>query len=117
MSRQLEFTLNDRPVLICVDERASLLDVLREQCGIRSVKNGCQPQGQCGACTVLVDGRPKLSCSLKAAKVAGTRVVTCEGLGEELRRQIAACFVQSGSVQCGYCTPGMVTRSSSPIRK
>ncbi|UCG31908.1 MAG: selenium-dependent xanthine dehydrogenase [Phycisphaerales bacterium] len=110
MNGQIEFTLNDKPVSIHVDERAFLLDVLRDQCGIRSVKNGCQPHGQCGACTVLVDGRPKLSCSLKASKVAGKRVVTCEGLGEELRRQIAACFVQSGAVQCGYCTPGMVTR-------
>ena len=93
------------------DDGLTLLDVLRDQLGITSPKNGCQPQAQCGCCTVLVDNRPVLSCALKPMKVVGKSITTLEGLDEEHRAQIANSFVQCGGVQCGFCIPGFAMRA------
>ncbi|MBU0616319.1 MAG: molybdopterin-dependent oxidoreductase, partial [Planctomycetes bacterium] len=106
----LSFTLNGRAVALDVDPERSLLDVLRDEFGIISPKIGCAPQAACGCCTVLVDGRPRLSCVTKATRVAGQSVTTLEGLSEQQRRQIAESFVRAGGVQCGYCTPGIAMR-------
>ncbi len=105
------FTLNGTPVALDADPDGTLLDVLRDRCGIISPKNGCSPQAQCGCCTVLVDGKPRLSCGQKVAKVRDRDVTTAEGLDGELRAQVAECFVRAGGVQCGFCIPGIVMRA------
>ena len=89
----------------------TLLDVLRDFLGITSPKNGCQPQAQCGCCTVLMDGKPVLSCALAPTKAEGKSITTLEGLDEEHRQQIAESFVRCGGVQCGFCIPGMAMRA------
>lgn len=111
----LSFTLNGRGVSLAVDPQRSLLDVLRDEFGIISPKVGCAPQAACGCCTVLVDGRPRLSCATKATRVAGLSVTTLEGLSEQQRREIAESFVRAGGVQCGYCTPGIALRSAAML--
>ncbi len=112
-SHLLRCFVNGSPVelRISADDELTLLDVLRDQLGITSPKNGCQPQAQCGCCTVLLDDKPVLSCALKPAKVEGKRMTTLEGLDEEHRQQIAQSFVQCGGVQCGFCIPGMAMRA------
>jgi xanthine dehydrogenase molybdenum-binding subunit len=102
---------------------ASLLEVLRDQCGIRSTKNGCRPQAQCGCCLVLVNGLPKTTCATPAETAAGKEIVTLEGLSAEERELLARCFVATTGLQCGFCTPGfalrakhLVDRNPSPTR-
>ncbi len=111
MAETITFTLNSRGVSTPVEDGETLLDVLRERFGVTSPKNGCQPQAACGCCTVLVDGKPLLSCVLPAAKVGGRQVVTNEGLPAEVRERVAECFVRAGAVQCGFCIPGIVMRT------
>ena len=113
----ISFVLNERPVSIDVAPDRSLLDVLRDDFGIISPKNGCAPQGACGCCTVLVDGQPKLSCTMKAIRVADRHVTTAEGLSEQTRQQLADSFVRAGGVQCGYCTPGIAVRTVALLDK
>jgi xanthine dehydrogenase molybdenum-binding subunit len=91
-------------------EELTLLDVLRDFLGITSPKNGCAPQAQCGCCTILLDGKPTLSCAVKPAKAVGKEITTLEGLDDEHRQQIADSFVRCGGVQCGFCIPGMAMR-------
>ena len=112
-STQLNFQLNGAEVQVELDgkEKLTLLDVLRDKLSITSPKNGCQPQAQCGCCTVLLDGKPVLSCALKPSKVEGKSLTTLEGLDEEHRHQIADSFVQCGGVQCGFCIPGIAMRA------
>lgn len=105
-------------------EELTLLDVLRDFLGITSPKNGCQPQAQCGCCTVLLDDKPVLSCALAATKAEGKSITTLEGLDEAHRHQIAESFVRCGGVQCGFCIPGIAMRAvglcqknPSPTRK
>jgi xanthine dehydrogenase molybdenum-binding subunit len=92
-----------------------LLEVLREECGVTSAKNGCAPEGACGCCMVMIDGRPALSCLRKPEQMDGHRVVTLDGIPEETRRLIADAFVLEGGVQCGFCIPGIVVRAASLI--
>ncbi|MDI6772017.1 MAG: selenium-dependent xanthine dehydrogenase [bacterium] len=113
----MEFTLNGRQVSLEVREGASLLEVLREQCGLTSMKDGCAPEGSCGACTVLLDGRAVVSCAQPAERAAGRQVTTLEGLPEEHRAQWADCFVASGASQCGFCTPGIVMKAESLLAR
>lgn len=111
------FTLNGAEVAIEQAADLSLLDLLRDRCGITSPKDGCQPLGQCGCCTILIDGKPRLSCTLKATMAAGKEITTLEGLPEETRKRIADCFVQAGGVQCGFCIPGIAMRSHALLEK
>jgi xanthine dehydrogenase molybdenum-binding subunit len=92
-----------------------LLEVLREECGVVSAKNGCAPEGACGCCLVQIDGRPALSCLRKPEQMEGHDIVTLEGLPEETRRIIGEAFVLEGGVQCGFCIPGIVVRAASLI--
>ncbi|MFZ4519844.1 MAG: 2Fe-2S iron-sulfur cluster-binding protein [Microthrixaceae bacterium] len=93
-----------------VEEGAgTLLDLLREQ-GCTAVKDGCSPQGQCGCCTVLVDGAPRVACVTPARRVVGRRVVTFDGLDDEVRDRWTAAVLATGASQCGFCTPGIVVR-------
>ena len=108
----LAFVLNGVSVVVDADvERGeSLLNVLREQLGVMSAKDGCAPQGQCGCCTVLVDGEPRVACVTPVQRIEGRAVTTIEGLGESARVNAATSFVASGGSQCGFCTPGIVMR-------
>ena len=108
MGEHITFQVDGSDVTVADDGR-SLLDVLREDLRIRSVKDGCSPQGQCGCCTVLVDDAPRVACVTPARRVAGRRVTTLDGLGEPAR-EWAAAFLACGASQCGFCTPGIVVR-------
>ena len=108
----LSCRVNDRDVEFSLPESGwTLLDFLRDGLGITSPKDGCQPQAQCGCCTVLMDGKPVLSCALKAEKAEGKSITTLEGLDETHRQQIAESFVRCGGVQCGFCIPGIAMRA------
>src|SRR5215204_3742383 len=91
------------------------LEVLREECGVLSPKNGCAPEGACGCCLVTVDGTPALSCLRKPEQMKGRSVVTLEGVSDEMRRVLAEAFVLEGGVQCGFCIPGIMVRAASLI--
>ncbi len=106
---RISMLVNGRQVEREVAPSLSLMRFLREELGLAGAKNGCE-QGHCGACTVVVDGKPKRSCLLKAARLSGSAVLTIEGLsgpGGALH-PIQAAFVDEGAVQCGFCTPGMI---------
>ena len=94
------------------DDGRTLLDVLRGQLGATSPKDGCSPQGQCGCCTVLVDGQPRVSCVTPVRRVAGRRVTTLDGLEAGERSRWAYAFARTGGSQCGFCTPGIIMRFS-----
>ena len=96
--------------VVVPDEGASLLDVLRDRLGLTSAKDGCSPQGQCGCCTVLVDGAPRVACVTPARRVAGRSITTLDGLDAEVLDAWAAAFVGTGASQCGFCTPGIIMR-------
>ncbi len=113
----MEFTLNGRPVSLGVPAGASLLELLRGEPGLRSMKDGCAPEGSCGACTVLVDGRAVVSCAQPAARVEGRSVTTLEGLGEEQRDGWAEAFAATGASQCGFCSPGIVMKAEALLRR
>ena len=104
----LQFRHNGREVAVFVDAGASLLSALRDEVGDHSPKFGCG-QGGCGACTVLIDGEPVLSCITLAELVAGKSIATADGLkaGPELH-PLQAAFMEHFAAQCGYCTPGML---------
>jgi aerobic-type carbon monoxide dehydrogenase small subunit (CoxS/CutS family) len=101
----MRFTLNGRRVVIDAHPMTRLLDAVREHCGLTGTKEGCG-EGECGACTVLVDGQPVNSCLVPLAQVANARVTTIEGLKGSHPLQKA--FVRFGGAQCGICTPGMI---------
>ena len=105
----LSFRVDGRPVAV-EDDGASLLEVLRDRLGLRSPKDGCAPQGQCGCCTVLVDGQPRVACVTPARRVAGRAVTTLDGLAAAERQAWADAFSASGASQCGFCTPGIIVR-------
>jgi xanthine dehydrogenase small subunit len=117
MSDRVGFVCNGAPVEVVVAPGESLLSVLRERLGIVSVKDGCAPQGQCGCCTVLVDGDARVACVTPAARVNGREVTTVEGLDTGTRDSLAGAFVASGGSQCGFCTPGIVMRAASLVAK
>jgi aerobic carbon-monoxide dehydrogenase small subunit len=101
----VRFTLNAREVDVDVSPMARLLDVLREECGLTGSKEGCG-EGECGACTVLVNGEAVCSCLVPFSHVEGAEVTTIEGLGDEHPLQRA--FMDEVGAQCGICTPGMI---------
>jgi len=113
----MRLTLNGRTVEFEADPGESLLDALRERFGLRSVKDGCAPEGSCGACTVIVDGRAVVSCAQLASRFADKVVLTLEGLPAERRGQWADSFVAAGASQCGYCTPGVVMKGEAFLRR
>ena len=111
------FTLNGRELDVAVGDGQSLLELLRGELGLRSTKDGCAPEGSCGACTVLVDGRAVVSCAQKATRVEGKSVITQEGLPPETRASWAKAFALSGASQCGFCSPGIVMKSEALLAK
>ena len=117
MANRIEFNLNAINRAVDVDDGASLLEVLRDSCGVISPKDGCSPQGQCGCCTVIVDGRAVVSCAVPAKSVSGKTVLTLEGFSELERDTFADSFIAAGGLQCGFCTPGIVVRAKNLIDK
>ncbi|MFN7143740.1 MAG: (2Fe-2S)-binding protein, partial [Myxococcota bacterium] len=116
MSERFSFTLDGAPVTVETDPKAPALGVLRDQLGIRGCKAGCSPQGLCGCCTVLVDGKPRLTCTLPTKSLAGKSLTTLDGLPEADRHLLADTFVRAGATQCGYCTPGIVLSAWSLLQ-
>ena len=110
------FDLNGKSVAVEAKSTITLLDLLRVQLGVTSVKKGCE-QGECGACTVLLDGLPVTSCLILAPQVDGRHVTTVEGLAENpLMKELRNAFMENGAVQCGFCTPGMLLSSYALLR-
>jgi aerobic-type carbon monoxide dehydrogenase small subunit (CoxS/CutS family) len=107
VSATISFELDGRAVTV-PDDGASLLEVLRDRLGERSPKDGCSPQGQCGCCTVLVDGQPRVACVTPGRRVAGRAVTTLAGLPDAPRW--ADALLATGGSQCGFCTPGIIVR-------
>ena len=96
---------------------ATLLEVLRGELGLTSAKDGCSPTGQCGCCTVLLDGRPVTACTVPAAKAQGRTVLTLEGLPAAERELFAEAFAANGGLQCGFCIPGIVLRAEALLER
>ncbi len=114
---QVTLTINGETKTLPASPSETLLEFLRRH-GIKSVKFGCG-QGACGACTVILDGRPVNSCLVLAAAAEGRRVETLEGLGDDGRRlhPLQEAFMETGAIQCGFCTPGMIMSAASLLRK
>ncbi len=113
----VRFVLNGRPVEVLVRDGESLLETLRERCGLLSPKDGCRPQGQCGCCRVLVNGNPKVSCAMPAASADGKEILTLEGFEALERERLALAFTAAGGLQCGFCIPGIAVRAKALVDK
>lgn len=114
---KIEFILNDKPQIIDVDPVRRLLDILRGDFELTSVKEGCG-EGECGACVVLMDGKAVNSCLIPAGNIEGRRILTLEGFCKTERYKIIEeSFLKAGSVQCGFCTPGMVMSTEALLRE
>jgi xanthine dehydrogenase molybdenum-binding subunit len=111
-----EFTLNGTQVTVR-DDHPHLLAALREELHVMSPKDGCAPSGQCGCCTVVVDGKAVVSCNLPLPRIAGTNVVTLEGMEPAVRERLSEAFAASGALQCGFCTPGILVRVATLLDK
>src|SRR5439155_22795776 len=109
----MEFVLNGEALTVEVRDGMSLLDLLRDSCALTSVKDGCAPEGWCGASTVLVDGKAVVACAQPATRVAGRAITTQEGLPVETRRMWSHSFVAAGASQCGFCSPGIVMKAEA----
>ncbi len=117
MARLLELTLNGRKRVDAVPDNRLLLDYLRETAGLTGTKTGCDG-GECGACTVLIDDEPRLSCLTLAATVSGKRVDTVESLGKGgALSAVQRGFHEKLGSQCGYCTPGFIMASAGLLRR
>jgi len=113
MKKKIKITLNGKSMSLEIPAHRLLLDLLRDEIGLTGTKEGCGT-GDCGACTVLLNGRPVNSCLILSGELDGADIVTIEGLkiGPELH-PIQKAFIQDGGAQCGYCTPGMLMMSKA----
>ncbi len=117
MDTSLKLKVNGSLRTVETDPERPLLDVLREDLHLTGTKYGCG-EGQCRACTVLVDGRPVTSCRLPVSKAANKEIVTIEGLAKgDLLHPVQEAFMQEGAMQCGYCIPGMILTASALLSK
>jgi aerobic carbon-monoxide dehydrogenase small subunit len=108
MKVRLTCTVNDESVDVLADDYKTLLEVLREDLQLTGTKHGCE-LGECGACAVLLDGKPVLSCLVLAVESVGRQITTVEGLAADGRlHPLQECFADLGAAQCGYCTPGIL---------
>jgi len=115
-SDRVGFVVNGTPVTVRRDH-PHLLAALREELNITSPKDACSPSGQCGCCTVLVDGKAIVSCQQSLDKVANTEITTLEGVSEIERNAFANAFAACGGLQCGFCIPGIVVSAKAQIDK
>ena len=113
----IELFINGQKLTYDGDPNKTLLKYLRDDLHLTSVKDGCNGQAYCGACTVEINGKPTLSCRTKMSMLEGARVVTTEGLPDNLLDTIAKAYVAEGAVQCGFCTPGFIIRTETLLRK
>jgi len=113
MKKKIKITLNGKPTTLEVPQHRLLLDLLRDEIGLTGTKEGCGT-GDCGACTVFLNGKPVNSCLVLSGELEGAEIVTIEGLkiGPELH-PVQKAFIQDGGVQCGYCTSGMLMMSKA----
>jgi isoquinoline 1-oxidoreductase subunit alpha len=117
MARLIKLSINGKTHSIDVDEQTSLLEVLRDYLDLTGTKYGCG-EGQCGACTVLIDGEARRSCLTPVGSVAEKHVTTIEGLEKDGRlHPVQEAFLAEGALQCGYCTPGMILSACGLLRK
>ena len=117
MEIKIEFTLNGKLIEVEVSPHWTLLRLLREKLGLTGTKEGCGI-GECGACTVLMDGMPVNSCLVLAAKVEGRKIETIEGLGSrDSLHPLQKSFIGHGAIQCGFCTPGILMSSKALLGK
>ena len=117
MDTRLSFNLNGKDVTLTTDPLRRLIDVLREDFGLTGVKEGCS-EGECGACSVLLNGRMVTSCIIPVGAVDGQKVMTIEGLRETPKgKTIIDAFADGGAVQCGFCIPGMVIAAYCILEK
>lgn len=118
MSISLTLTINGQPRAVDIDDpRVTLLDLLRERLGLTGAKKGCD-RGQCGACTVLIDGRRINSCLALAVSLDGAEITTIEGLADgERLHPVQAAFIQHDGFQCGFCTPGQIMSAVGLLRE
>ena len=117
MQQSIALTVNGKQFSVTTDPDRPLLDVLREDLHLTGAKFGCGER-QCGACTVLVDGKPVYSCSTRVAAIGDRKIETIEGLsdGEKLH-PVQEAFLAEGALQCGYCTPGMIVTAVALLRE
>ncbi|SMP79613.1 carbon-monoxide dehydrogenase small subunit [Desulfonatronum zhilinae] len=109
--------INGRPLELETEPDRRVVDLLREDLGLLGTKEGCG-SGECGTCTILVDGVPKLSCLMLAVQLEGRSIVTVEGLGSGTDpHPVQRAFAERGAVQCGYCTPGMVVTAADLLAR
>jgi aerobic carbon-monoxide dehydrogenase small subunit len=115
--RLIRLTVNEEEHAVIVEDRDTLLDVLRDKLFLTGTKEGCGT-GECGACTVLVEGKPVLACLMLAINAPGKKITTIEGLavGGKLS-PLQQAFVDRGAVQCGFCSPGMILSATALLRK
>jgi len=117
MDYKLAFLINDQPVSIHIEPHLTLLDVLRDHLGMIGTKEGCGT-GDCGACTVLVDGEPVCSCLTLAVEVEGQNVATIEGLALDGKlHPLQTAFIAYGGLQCGFCTPGVLMAATALLAR
>ena len=113
----IRFTLNGTEKTYTGDTERSLLDYLRKEEGITSVKDGCSGEGTCGACTLEIDGKARQSCVTKMRRLDGANILTLEGTDAYIKDTIAKAYVNKGAVQCGFCTPGLISRTKVLLDK
>jgi len=116
MKREINFTLNGDPVSIEVRPNETLLDVLRDRLGIKSPKHGCG-RGECGACSVLLNGKSIRSCITLAVEVDGQEIVTLEGLEKNGLTDLQKSFLEHNAFQCGFCAPGFTITATELLNK
>lgn len=117
MKNKYSFIVNGKNVTVEASDTTTLLEILREHLGLTGTKEGCG-KGECGACTVLLNGKAVNSCIIFVPQVEGQEVFTIEGLNEDPQsKHIQEAFIDEGAVQCGFCTPGMVVSSKALLMK
>lgn len=117
LKRLIALLVNDETYEVAVEPQTTLLEALRDHLNLTGTKEGCGT-GECGSCTVLVEGKPILSCLALAADYENQRILTIEGLSEgEQLTQVQQAFVEQGAVQCGFCTPGMVLSTTALLNE
>ncbi len=113
---KVSFQLNGKDIEVEAPDNRSLLDLLRDDLGVKSVKKGCE-NGECGACTVLLDAAPVTSCLVLAPQVEGRTVTTIDGLEDDpFMVKLRQAFLEDGAIQCGFCTPGMLISSYALLK-
>lgn len=112
----IQFILNGKKTTIGAEPDRRVVDILREDLGLTGTKEGCGA-GECGACTILVNGKSRLSCLMAAAQLEDREITTIEGMAEEGRlHQLQEAFIEHGAVQCGFCTPGMILSAAALLK-